>query len=98
VVYEFTASVRNILDLLSYRVLMEKPEGRRSLVRPISRWEDNIKIDLIYIYLDGVDWIYLARSRGQVAGCCERGNELSGSINCGKCLGRVRDVVQPSWK
>jgi hypothetical protein len=30
----------------AYRVLVEKPEGRRPLGRPRHRWEDNIKIDL----------------------------------------------------
>ena len=29
-----------------YRVLLEKPEGKRSLGRPSCRWEDNIKMDL----------------------------------------------------
>jgi len=29
-----------------YRVLEEKPEGRRPLGRPRRRWEDNIKMDL----------------------------------------------------
>ena len=29
-----------------YRVLIGKPEGKRQLGRPRSRWEDNIKIDL----------------------------------------------------
>jgi hypothetical protein len=29
-----------------YRVLVEKPEGRRPLGRPRRRWEDNIKMDL----------------------------------------------------
>jgi hypothetical protein len=29
-----------------YRVLVGKSEGTRSLGRPRSRWEDNIKIDL----------------------------------------------------
>jgi hypothetical protein len=29
-----------------YRVLVEKPEGRRPLGRPRHRWEDNIKMDL----------------------------------------------------
>jgi hypothetical protein len=28
-----------------YRVLVGKPEGRRPLVRPRRRWEDNIKMD-----------------------------------------------------
>ena len=30
----------------AYRVLVEKPEGKRRLGRPILRWEDNIKMDL----------------------------------------------------
>ena len=29
-----------------YRVLAEKPEGKRSLGRPRRRWEENIKMDL----------------------------------------------------
>jgi hypothetical protein len=29
-----------------HRVLVRKPEGRRSLGRPRRRWEDNIKRDL----------------------------------------------------
>jgi len=29
-----------------HRVLVGKPEGRRSLGRPRHRWEDNIKMDL----------------------------------------------------
>jgi hypothetical protein len=31
---------------VAYRVLVGKPEGRRSLERPRRRWEDNIKMDL----------------------------------------------------
>ena len=30
----------------AYRVLVGKPEGKRPLVRPRGRWEDNIKTDL----------------------------------------------------
>jgi hypothetical protein len=30
----------------TYRVFVGKPKGKRQLVRPRSRWEDNIKIDL----------------------------------------------------
>ena len=29
-----------------YKVLVEKPEGKRPLGRPRRRWEDNIKMDL----------------------------------------------------
>jgi len=30
---------------VEYRVLVGKPEGRRPLGRPRSRWEDNVKLD-----------------------------------------------------
>jgi hypothetical protein len=48
-----------------YRVLMGKPEGKRSLGRPRRRWVDSIKIDLREIGWDGVDWIDLAQDRDQ---------------------------------
>jgi hypothetical protein len=43
-----------------YRVLVVKPEGKRSLSRPRRRWEDNIKMDLREIGIDGENWIRLA--------------------------------------
>jgi hypothetical protein len=30
----------------AYKILVERPEGRRPLGRPRRRWEDNIKMDL----------------------------------------------------
>jgi hypothetical protein len=41
------------------------PEEKRSLRRPRCRWEDNIKMDLREIGLEGVDWIHLAQDRDQ---------------------------------
>jgi hypothetical protein len=32
----------------AYRILVGKPEGKRPLRRPIRRWVDNIKIDIIF--------------------------------------------------
>jgi hypothetical protein len=46
-----------------YRVLMEKPEGKRSLERPRRRWEYGIKMDLSEIGWGGVEWIHLAQDR-----------------------------------
>jgi hypothetical protein len=46
-----------------YRLLVEKPEGRRPLRRPRRRWVDNIKMDLLEIGWGGVDWISLAQDR-----------------------------------
>jgi hypothetical protein len=34
-----------------YRLLVEKPEGKRPLGRPRRRWMDNIKMDLLEIGL-----------------------------------------------
>jgi hypothetical protein len=46
-----------------YRLLVEKPEGKRPLGRPRRRWIDNIKIDLLETGLSVVDWIGLAQDR-----------------------------------
>ena len=47
----------------AYRVLLGKPEGKRSLGRPRHRWEDNIKMDLQKAGCGGMDWIELAQDR-----------------------------------
>jgi hypothetical protein len=47
----------------AYRVLVRKPEGRRSLGRPKRRWEDNIKMDLREVGWGGMDWVNLAQDR-----------------------------------
>jgi len=46
-----------------FRVLVEKPEGRRPLGRPRRRWEDNIKMDLQEVGCEGMDWIELVQDR-----------------------------------
>jgi len=46
-----------------YRVLVGKPEGKRTLGRPRSRWEDNIKMDLQEVGCGGMEWIELAQDR-----------------------------------
>ena len=40
-----------------YRVLLGKPEGRRSLERPRRRWVDNIRMDLKEVGCGYMDWI-----------------------------------------
>jgi hypothetical protein len=40
-----------------YRLLVGKPEGKGPLGRPKLRWINNIKIDLLVMGLDGVDWL-----------------------------------------
>jgi hypothetical protein len=46
-----------------YKVLVGKPEEKRTLARPRCRWEDGIRMDLREISLRGVDWIRLAQDR-----------------------------------
>jgi hypothetical protein len=69
----------------AYRDFVGKPEERRPLGRPRRRWKDNIKMDL-----REVGWEHrLDQSDSgwrQVAGCCECGDETSGSIKFGEFL------------
>jgi len=44
-----------------YRVLVGKPEGRRSLGRLRRRWVDNIRMDLQEVACRYMDWIGLAQ-------------------------------------
>jgi hypothetical protein len=44
-----------------YRLLVGKPEGKRPLGRPRRRRIDNIKMDLLEIGLNVVDWIGLGQ-------------------------------------
>jgi hypothetical protein len=49
----------------AYRILVGKPEGKRSLEIPRRMWVDNIKIDLRGIGWGGMDWMELAQDRDQ---------------------------------
>jgi hypothetical protein len=49
----------------AYRVLVGRPEDKRPLGRPRYRWEDNIKLDLGEIGINGANWIRLAQYRVQ---------------------------------
>jgi hypothetical protein len=46
-----------------YRVLVEKPGGKRPLGRTRHRWKDKIKMDLQEVGCRGMDWIELAQDR-----------------------------------
>jgi hypothetical protein len=49
----------------TYRILVGKPEGKKSLGGPRRRCEDNINMDLREIGWNGIDWIDLAQDRGR---------------------------------
>jgi hypothetical protein len=49
----------------AYRLLEEKPEGKRPLGRPRRIWVDDIKMDFRGIGWGGMDWIDLAQDSDQ---------------------------------
>jgi hypothetical protein len=55
-------------DRKVYRVLVEKPEGKRPLERPRDRWENRIRMDLGMTGLWGVwsefNWLRIGTSGG----------------------------------
>jgi hypothetical protein len=46
----------------AYGILVGKPEGKRPLGRPRSRWVDNSRMDLREVGWAGMDWIDLAQN------------------------------------
>jgi hypothetical protein len=49
----------------AYRLLVEKPKGKRLLGRPRHRWVDNVKMDIGETRWGDVDWIGLAQDRNR---------------------------------
>jgi hypothetical protein len=49
----------------SYRSLVRKPEGRRSLGRPRRRWVNNIRMNFGEVGWGDVDWIGLVQDRNR---------------------------------
>jgi len=47
----------------AYRVLVGKPEGKRSMGRPRRRWVDNIRMDLQWVGYGYMYWIGLVEDR-----------------------------------
>jgi hypothetical protein len=64
-----------------YKVLVERPKGKRPLGRPRRRWEDGIgiRMDLREIGLGGCGLDLSSAGQGPVVGCCECGDETSSS-------------------
>jgi hypothetical protein len=50
----------------AYKFLVDEPEGNRLLCRLRHRKENNIKVDLMEVGCEGVDWIQLAQDRCSV--------------------------------
>jgi hypothetical protein len=49
----------------AYKLLVEKPEGRRLIGRPRRRWVDDIRMDLVEVGWGDMNWICLAQDRNR---------------------------------
>ena len=47
----------------AFKILTEKPTGKRPLGRPGHRWEDNIRMDLEEIGINAGNWVDSAQNR-----------------------------------
>jgi hypothetical protein len=61
----WTGHVARIEKRNAYRILGEKPQGKRPLGKLRRRWVDNIKMDLRKIGWGVTDWINVAQDRDQ---------------------------------
>jgi hypothetical protein len=68
-----------------HRVLVGKPEGKRTLGRPRRRWED-IKMDLQEAGGGRGDWMEWAQDRDGWRAIVSTVKNLRGSIKCGEFL------------
>jgi hypothetical protein len=62
-----------------YKILVGNPEGKRPLGKPRRRWGDGIRMDVREIGLGVCGLDSTGSGQGPVAGCCECGDEPSGS-------------------
>ena len=68
-----------------YRVLMVKPERKRSLGRHRYRWENNINVDLQEVDCGGMGWIEMARDRDRCRALANAVLNFRVTKMCGIC-------------
>jgi hypothetical protein len=74
----------------AYNILAGKPEGETPLGRPRHRWKDNVRMDLIEVGWEHVDWIQVDQDRDKwwalvnvvmnLGGAQKTGNFLPGLV------------------
>jgi hypothetical protein len=70
----------------AYKIFVGKPEWKRPVGRSSRTWNNNIRMGLSRSRFEGRGLDASDSGLGPVAGCCEHGNEHSGSIKGGKFL------------
>jgi hypothetical protein len=75
-----------------YRVLVGKPEGKRSLGRPRRRWEDNIRMDLQELGCGCEEWIELDQDRDRWRALMSAVRNLRVPLNAGNFLTSCKPV------
>ena len=48
----------------AFRIIKDKPTGKRPLGRPWCRWEDHIRVDFKEIVVNARNWVDSAHDRG----------------------------------
>ena len=64
----------------AFKLLTDKPTGKRPLGRPRCRWEDNIRMDLEEMGINAGNWVDSAQDRNYWRAC---GIEPPGPISHG---------------
>ena len=67
----------------AFKILTDKPKGRRPLGRPRRRWVDNIRMKLEEIYINAGKWVDSAQDRGYWRALMNAVLNLPGSVSHG---------------
>jgi hypothetical protein len=71
--------------------------GKKPLVRPMHRWENNIKMDLTEIGYDDVIWIHVAQNKDQWQALVNTVMNLSTPLKTRNLLNREATICLSRW-